>query len=115
MPSFSYRFLWFSIAALFLSGACEAQVQRRKLTTDIKEIVFENRFLSRKFALDKGWLRTSHFTNLQTGENLITGSPEFQIKFENEPLLTSDDFVAEYYKIGRASCRERVEISEIRG
>ena len=97
MPSFSYRFLWFSIAALFLSGACEAQVQRRKLTTDIKEIVFENRFLSRKFALDKGWLRTSHFTNLQTGENLITGSPEFQIKFENEPLLTSDDFVAEYY------------------
>jgi hypothetical protein len=53
--------------------------------------------LSRKFALDSGWLRTSHFANLQTGENLIGSSPEFQVQLENEPILSSDDFMAEYY------------------
>lgn len=98
MPFFVRRFIyWFCLAVVLLSGFSEAQAQRKKLTADIKEIVFANRFLSRKFALDKGWLRTSHFANLLTGESLITTSPEFQIKLENEVPLTSDDFVAEYY------------------
>ncbi len=88
---------WIVLLALFIFWPSEATAQRRKLTTDIKEIVLENRYLSRKFAFDLGWLRTSHFVNLQTGENLVVGSPEFQIKFENGLLLTSQDFVAEYY------------------
>ena len=79
------------------SVAGQSPPHRRRLTTDIKEIVLENRLLSRKFAVDKGWLRTSHFTNLLTGENIVVSSPEFEIQFENEPVLNSDDFVAEYY------------------
>src|SRR5439155_15212015 len=60
MPFFVPRFIhWFCLAALFLLGPTEAQEQRKKLTSDIREIVLENRFLSRKFALDKGLLRTS--------------------------------------------------------
>jgi hypothetical protein len=99
--SFSIRIAGFCCIAIFtlLDGRLTAQTQthRRKLTTDIKEIVLENRLLSRKFALDNGWLRTAHFGNLTTGENIVASSPEFQIQFENEPLLSSDDFVAEYY------------------
>jgi hypothetical protein len=84
---------------MFLTVPLSAQTQphRRKLTTDIKEIVLENRLVSRKFAVDSGWLRTSHLANLLAGESIVVSSPEFEIQFENEPVLSSDDFVAEYY------------------
>ena len=87
---------WFVIL-LLIPCPSAALAQRQKLKTDVKEIILENRFLSRKFALDMGWLRTSHFANLLTGENLLTNSPEFQIQFENGLVLNSKDFVAEYY------------------
>jgi hypothetical protein len=92
-------FLCCLASSLLLCAPLTAQTQapRRKLTTDIKELVLENRLLSRKFAVDQGWLRTAHFTNLLTGENAVVNSPEFQIQFENQPVLSSDDFVAEYY------------------
>jgi hypothetical protein len=75
----------------------QTQSHRRKLTTDIKEIVLENRLVSRKFATDNGWLRTSHLVNLLTGESIVVSSPEFEIQLENEPVLSSQDFAAEYY------------------
>src|SRR6266850_3087704 len=98
-----YRLLQSGIYCLAISLSLidplvgQTQPHRRKLTTDIKEIVLENRLVSRKFAVDRGWLRTSHLANLLTGESIVVSSPEFEIQFENEPVLSSDDFVAEYY------------------
>jgi len=97
------RFFQFGVCCLAISLslpdflAAQTASRRRKLTTDIKEIVLENRFVSRTFAVDTGWLRTSRLANLLTGENVVISSPEFEIQFENEPVLSSQDFVAEYY------------------
>src|SRR5262245_52181392 len=77
--------------------AGQTSTHRRRLTTDIKEIVLENRFVSRKFAIDNGWLRTSQLVNVLTGESVVVSSPEFEIQLENERVLSSQDFVAEYY------------------
>src|SRR4051812_40044507 len=63
----SYKQISYCFLLLLLSlRPLAALAQRQKLKTDVKEIVLENRFLSRKFALDLGWLRTSYFANLQT-------------------------------------------------
>jgi hypothetical protein len=94
LRSSTYWLIWLTLIDP-LPG--QTPTHRRRLTTDIKEIVLENRLVSRKFGIDNGWLRTSQLVNLLTGESVVVSSPEFEIQLENERVLSSQDFVAEYY------------------
>ncbi|PYV41766.1 MAG: hypothetical protein DMG06_16045 [Acidobacteria bacterium] len=78
---------------VLLSSPLPARAHRSSRTT--KKV--DKRYTRDRSRKPVSVTKTSHFANLLTGENLVTASPEFQIKLENEPLLTSDDFVADYY------------------